>query len=403
VKQWAFAAALLLWATQASAVDHVAAGRYQAILGDCEGCHTALGGKPFAGGLILNTPFGKLAASNVTMDRQTGIGSWSEADFRRAMKEGIAPGGMRLYPAMPYPNYARMSDSDIAMLWAYMRTVAPVHHAVKVNLLPFPYNIRLGMVVWNWIDFRPRPFISDPGKSAAWNRGAYLVTGAAHCGACHTPKTMLGADRTDRPLAGASLQGWFAPDITSNMTVGIGGWNASDIVAYLKTGWNAHAVASGPMAEAVENSTSRITDPDLAAIAAYLKKVPASPRASPAAPIATSDPRMRAGAAAYEANCTACHGGDGKGEGLLFPPLARNAVVQQDSAETLVRVVLAGARAAQTKEAPTAPAMPSFAWRLNDQRVADLLTYVRNAWGNAAAPVSAHAVTTIRARLRSGS
>jgi mono/diheme cytochrome c family protein len=390
---------LLCAAAPALADDPVAAGKYQAILGDCQGCHTAPGGKPFAGGLVLETPFGKLAASNITMDRATGIGDWSQADFRRAMQQGIAPGGKRLYPAMPYPNYARMRDSDIAALWAYMKTVAPVRHAVKTNLLPFPYNIRLGMMVWNWINFRPRVFAPDPGRSAAWNRGAYLVRGAAHCGVCHTPKTMLGADKTGKRFAGASLQGWFAPDLTANRTVGIGDWTQDDIVAYLKTGWNAHAVASGPMAEAVENSTSRMTDADLTAIAVYLKALPASPRAATPA-IAASDVRMRAGAAVYEANCTACHGWDGKGEGLLFPPLARNPIVQQDSAETLIRVVLAGARAVQTQGAPTAPAMPSFAWRLDDRQVADMLTYIRNAWGNEAAPVSADSVAALRGRLR---
>jgi mono/diheme cytochrome c family protein len=258
------------------------------------------------------------------------------------------------------------------------------------------------MAVWNWLNFKPAPATPDPAKSAAWNRGAYIVNGPAHCGACHTPKSALGAERADQALAGASLQDWFAPDITAHRTLGIGGWSQDDIVTYLRTGWNAHAAATGPMAEAVENSTSKMTSADLTAIAVYLKDQTAPPRALPAA-LAANDTRMKSGAAVYQANCAACHGGDGKGQSHLFPPLARNAIVQQSSAETLARVVLAGARAAQTREAPTAPAMPSFAWRLNDSQVADLLTYIRNNWGNAAAPVTADSVAALRARLRGGS
>jgi mono/diheme cytochrome c family protein len=398
------AAALAVWfAAPAIAADNfVAAGRYQAILGDCVGCHTAPGGKPFAGGLALVTPFGNLITPNITNDRDTGIGNWSEADFRAAVKQGVAPGGKRLYPAMPYPAYAKMSDGDVSALWAYMKTIAPVKNTVSVNRLRFPYNIRLTMAAWNFLNFKPAPFTPDPAKSAAWNRGAYLVNGPAHCGACHTPKSMLGADKSDQALAGASLQDWFAPDITTHKTLGIGDWSQADLVTYLKTGWNAHAAATGPMAEAVENSTSHMADADLAAIATYLKDGRAS---SPPVPvqITADDPHRKAGSMIYEDNCAACHGRDGKGEGRLFPPLARNAIVQQASVETLARVVLAGARAAQTKGAPTAPAMPSFAWRLDDQQVADVLTYIRSNWGNNAAPVSAASIGGSRSRLRSGS
>ena len=396
-------AALAVFATQAlaAAPDPVAAGRYQAILGDCDGCHIGPDGRHFAGGVALATPFGKLVAPNITQDRETGIGRWRLDEFRRAVKQGIGRGGKRLYPAMPYPAYARISDADIAALWSYMKTVAPVRHAVRSNLLRFPFNIRAGMLVWNWINFKPAPFKPDPAKSAAWNRGAYIVTGPGHCGACHTPKSLLGADRSSLALTGASLQDWFAPDITAHRTMGIGGWTEADIVTYLRSGWNDHAAATGPMAEAVENSTSKMTNADLAAIAVYLKDQAASPREIPPA-IAATEPQMKSGAAVYQANCVGCHGWDGKGEGHVFPPLAGNAIVQQDSVETLARVVLAGARAAQTREAPTGPAMPSFAWRLNDGEVADMLTYIRNSWGNAAAPVSADTIAKIRTRLRSG-
>lgn len=399
MKTLALAFLVSMAATPALAQDLAAQGRYQAVLGDCAGCHTVPGGKPFAGGTVLETPFGKIAVPNITPDRETGLGNWTEADFRRAMREGISPGGKRLYPAMPYPAYARMPDADISALWIYLKTVAPVRHAVEPNLLPFPYNIRTLMAGWNWLHPSPAGFTPTVGKSAEWNRGAYLVTGPGHCGACHTAKTFLGADRATA-LTGTSLQGWFAPEITGAKPHGIGSWSADDIVVYLKSGWNTRAAATGPMVEVVENSTSQMTDADLKAIAVYLKGQPsgAAVRAERALP--AGDPAMQAGGRLYQGNCVGCHGWDGKGETLIFPPLAGNAILLQPSAESLTRVVLEGAQAAGTKSAPTAPAMPSFAWKLNDGEVAALLTYIRNSWGNAAAPVSAVSVAKIRKGLR---
>jgi mono/diheme cytochrome c family protein len=378
--------------------DLVHAGRYQAILGDCMGCHTAPGGRLFAGGAPLQTPFGAMVAPNITPDAQTGLGRWSEADFRRALKQGIGRGGKRLYPAMPFPSYARMSDADVANLWAYMQTVNPVRRAVRSNLLSFPFNIRALMVVWDWLFFRPAEYRPDDSKSAQWNRGAYIVTGPGHCGACHTPKTVFGAD-SSAVLTGASLAGWFAPDITANAKHGVGSWSAADLVSYLKTGRNSHSMASGPMAEAIEDSTTLMDDTDLTAVAVYLKNAPASSGGSSAL-LAANDSRMQTGHALYRDNCEACHNADGSGQSVIFPPLAGNPIVLQSSAETLARVVLAGTQAAQTKQAPTAPAMPSFAWRLSDAQIADLLTYVRGSWGNSAAPVSSGVVASVRQGLR---
>lgn len=370
----------------ADQADRIMRGQYQAVLGDCMACHTRPGGAPFAGGLPLETPFGALVPPNITPDPETGIGQWSEADFTRMMRTGIGHGGRRLYPAMPYPAYSLMTERDIADLWAYLATVEPVANRVVANQLPFPFNIRLSMLFWNLLNFAPQPFRPDPAQSAEWNRGAYLVQGPAHCGSCHTPKTMLGADDTSQALRGASLQGWFAPDITGDAQTGIGGWSQEELVTYLRTGVNAHSVASGPMREAVENSTSRMNDADLRAIAVYLRSL--RPAASPVPqPVPASEPRMRAGAAVYAANCAACHGAEGTGARQLFPALAGNPLVRQANAETLVHLVLAGSQGAHTPGAPTTPAMPSLAWRLNDAQVADVLTYVRNSWGNAAAPV----------------
>jgi mono/diheme cytochrome c family protein len=371
----------------ADQADRIMRGQYQAVLGDCMACHTRPGGAPYAGGAPLETPFGRLVPPNITQDPETGIGNWTEADFTRMMRTGIGHQGRRLYPAMPYPAYSMMTDQDIADLWAYMATVQPVRNAVVANQLPFPFNIRLVMWGWNLLNFRPQPFRPDPAQSEEWNRGAYLVQGPGHCGSCHTPKNIMGADDTSRALRGASLQGWFAPDITGNSQTGIGGWSQEELVAYLRTGVNTHSVASGPMREAVENSTSRMSDADLRAIAVYLRSRDTSAPPAPA-PLSATEPRMQAGAAVYAVNCAACHGGEGRGARQLFPALAGNPLLRQANPETLVHLVLAGSQGAQTPGAPTTPAMPSLGWRLNDQQVADVLTYVRNSWGNAAPPVA---------------
>jgi len=397
-------AALVISAGVARAVeqpfDQIQGGRYQAVLGDCAGCHTAPGGKPYAGGVALQTPFGTLVAPNITPDRETGIGAWSEEDFRRALKQGIGHGGERLYPAMPYPAYTKMTDSDVAALWAYFQTIEPVSNEVHSNQLPFPFNIRLLMAGWNWLNFTPGEFKADPNKSDQWNRGAYLVEGAGHCSVCHAPKSALGADKG--AMTGTVLQGWFAPNITGNLHDGVGQWSVDDIVAYLKTGVGRGSVGSGPMREVIENSTSKMNDADLKAIAVYLKDLPGGEGKGPA-PVAKDSPAMQTGARIYAVNCSACHNGDGSGQVNLFPKLAGNSVVQQGDPTSLIHVVLAGSQGAATDAQPTTPAMPSLAWRLTDQQVADVLTYIRNSWGNAAPPVAPDAVRKLRDSTKGGS
>jgi mono/diheme cytochrome c family protein len=391
MKQYILGAIFVALSTSAFADE---AGKYQAVLGDCAGCH----GKDLSGGVTLMTPFGKLVTPNITQDKDTGIGNYTADDFRAAMKEGRAPNGKRLYPAMPYPYYAKMSDGDVASLWSYLKTVKPVRKSVDVNQLHFPFNLRVMMAGWDMMFFDAKPRADDPAKNPVWNRGAYLVNGPAHCGACHSPKNAFGADRG--PMTGAVLQGWYSPDLTSDRNAGLGRWTTADITAYLKTGRNAHSMASGPMAEAVENSTSQMNDADLNAIAVYLKDLPAS--RGNGGPATGVEAQMRAGRDGYEINCAACHGRDGKGSSL-FPPLAGNANVLQVRDNTIVRVVLAGTRGAATVGAPTAPAMPSLDWKLSNNQVADILTYVRNNWGNSAPGVSAETVERIRGELHSGS
>ncbi|MDB5734325.1 MAG: cytochrome c, mono- and diheme variant family [Alphaproteobacteria bacterium] len=382
----AFATVALLTASPAFAASN--AGKYQAVLGDCEGCH----GKNLAGGVALETPFGKLVTPNITPDRETGIGTYSLEDFRKAMTQGVGPGGKLLYPAMPYPYYARMRDGDIAVLWSYIRSVKPVKQAQNVNQLRFPFNIRFAMHGWNLLYFQPTALAPDSAKSAVWNRGRYLVEGAAHCGACHAPKNFLGADKP--VLTGGLLQGWYAPDLTGNKVSGIGNWSGDDIVDYLKTGRNAHSIASGPMADVVENSTMNMAGGDLVAIATYLADLP--PSGGPGGGVDRRDMQLQAGARVYRMNCAACHGLDGKGS-AIFPPLAGNANVTQALADTAARMVVAGSKAVATPAAPTGPAMPSFAWKLDDAQVANVLTYIRNNWGNSAPAVEAAVVERVRA------
>jgi mono/diheme cytochrome c family protein len=264
--------------------------------------------------------------------------------------------------------------------------VPQVRHAVRVNQLDFPFDIRAGMAVWNVLYFRPGPWVPVAEKPPEWNRGSYLVDGLGHCGACHTPKTALGGDDVARPLAGGLVLGWNAPALDADPRTGLGRWSVDEIVAYLASGHTARAAAGGPMAEVVEDSTSRMSDADLRAIALYLKQRPASPVAGAAPPDSAT---MQVGAAIYADACAACHTATGAGVARLFPALTGSAAVQADDPASVLRVILHGARSAATDAAPTGAAMPGFGWKLSDAQAAGVATYVRNAWGNAAPAVSA--------------
>jgi mono/diheme cytochrome c family protein len=369
-------------------------GRYLAITADCTACHTAPGGKLFAGGVPLKTPFGVIVSSNITPDPEDGIGRMTDEAFYATMHEGIGRGGAHLYPAMPYPAYTIMTRRDVQDIRNYLNTVEPVKVAVHSDTLPFPFNIRAVMIAWNMLNFRPTEYKPDTTKSAEWNRGAYLVQGAGHCGSCHTPKNLMGADKTAVALQGTSLQGWFAPNITGDERSGIGSWSIDDIVSFLKTGANARTVASGPMAEEIVNSSSRMTDADLRAIAVYLKDL--RPTLPVATPIATQDPVMQAGQSIYTDRCAGCHHQDGSGAARIFPDLTHSPSVEAGDPQTLIRLVLFGNRGAATDAAPTAPAMPPFGWSLDDGQVASVLTFIRNSWGNASPVVNAGEVGSLR-------
>lgn len=373
-------------------------GRDLARAGDCAACHTAEGGKPFAGGRPLETPFGTIYSVNITPDRQTGIGAWSDADFVRAMTDGVAPDGRHLYPAFPYPYFRHVAGQDLQAIRAYLQTLEPVHQPDRPNDLLWPLGHRGLMRGWNMLFLDDETgFHARADKPADWNRGAYLVEGLGHCGACHTPKNMFGADKTGSALQGGLLQNWFAPNLTGSSRDGLGQWTGDDIVEYLKTGSNRHSAAVGPMAEVVNYTTTHMTDADLKAIAVYLKdqKGPA-PATFPVPP----DAVMQAGAAIFADQCQACHNEGGKGVGQMFAPLQGNAGVQARDPTTVLRIILDGAKAVATGAKPTAPAMPAFDWKLSDDETAAVATYIRNAWGNSAPPVSAGDVEKLRKATR---
>jgi mono/diheme cytochrome c family protein len=373
-------------------------GRYLAILADCAACHTdPADPRPFSGGRAIQTPFGNVVAPNITPDVATGIGSWTEDEFDAAVRRGVMPNGARLYPAMPYPYYTRMSRADVLAIRAYLTTIQPVHKEVTSDELPFPFNIRFGMRVWDALYFDSGEFRPDPRQPADWNRGAWLVEGPGHCGACHTPKSFLGGDKTHTALQGYAIQGWFAPNITADRRLGIGTWSEQDLVEYLKRGHNRFAGASGPMAEEVSDSSSMWDPADLRAVAVYLRSEAGS--AGSAEAIAPKDPAMVAGAAIYGDLCSACHAPDGRGVPYLIPSLVDSPAVAGTDPTTVLQVIIRGAQTVATREEPTAPQMPAYGAQLTDDQLAAVATYIRNTWGHAAPAVSAHAVGSARKGL----
>ncbi len=392
-----FAASALLVAPIADGpnAEQVRHGQYLVRAGDCLSCHLAPGGQPFAGGLGLNTPFGVIYSANITPDAKTGIGNWTSDQFYAAMHDGKGSKG-HLYPAFPYPWFTRVSRADDDAMLAYLKTIPAVDYTPPANKLPFPLGIRGLVSGWNLLFFRKTEFQPDANQSTEWNRGAELVSGLGHCTACHSPKNALGAEKSRDKFEGGVLEDFVAPDLTGNGRTGLGSWTLDDITEYLQTGRNARAGAGGPMAEVITYSTSLMTDADRHAIAVYLKSLPASSDETAKAPDAVA---MKRGAAIYSDACASCHLENGVGQPRFFPPLGKNAVVQQRDPTSIVHLVLAGGRVGPSATRPSPMTMPSFAWKLSDQEIADLSTFLRNSWGNQAAPVGADQVKRQRERL----
>jgi mono/diheme cytochrome c family protein len=372
-------------------------GRYLTQASNCQGCHTNERDKPFAGARGLGTPFGTIFTPNITFDPDTGLGRWTRDDFRRAMSEGRSRDGSRLYPAFPYVHFTKMPREDVDAVYDYLSTLPRIRNVKPENDLPFPLKWRSLMAVWNWMFFEKGTFQTDPARSAAWNRGAYLVVGPGHCGGCHTGKNLLGADKDAEHLKGGLLDNWYAPNIRAGRNGGLARWTEGDIVEFLRTGRNVHTGAFSIMSEVIEYSMQFMTEDDLSAIATYLKSLDNDP---PEAPVQASREVMQAGRAIYFDNCSACHKSDGTGVPRFFASLKGSGKANAPDPTTVVRAVLEGARAVPTKSRPTPLSMPAFDWKLTDAQIAAVATYVRQSWGNSGSPVTPQEVETLRKTLR---
>jgi alcohol dehydrogenase (quinone), cytochrome c subunit len=392
-------------------------GRYLAVAADCGACHTAPGGKPFAGGFAIDSPLGRIYSTNITPDPESGIGKFSLNEFDRAVRHGIDDEGVTLYPAMPYPSYASMSDADIAALYTYfMHGVAPAAGSEHANGIPWPLSIRWPVAIWRKL-FAPSP--DAPAFNAARYtdpivaRGAYLVQGPGHCGSCHTPRAItlqeksLDDSSASYLAGGQEIGGWVAVNLRGNVGDGLGNWSKEDIVATLRTARNSEqSVIGAPMSDVVVHSTQYLSEADLQAIAAYLKTLaPTSgdaPKfaANPATAVALAKGQeANRGAELYDDNCAACHHTDGAGSPKALPMIAGNSSVLAQDPNSLIRLVLAGSALPGTTSAPSPLGMPGFAWRLSNEEVAQLLTFIRTGWGNQASGVTAGEVARVRGAL----
>jgi mono/diheme cytochrome c family protein len=399
-----------LLAQRKSDMEH---GKYVAMLGDCAACHTAAGGQPFAGGVSFSTPVGTVYSTNITPDRDSGIGNYSFEDFVRVMRLGVTPDGTRLYPAMPYTAYAKVSDEDLQDLFAHLQSgVAPSHEARRPSSIPWPLSMRWPLAFWNLAFHDDSSFVADGSKDEQWNRGAYLVQGLGHCGTCHTPRGVAFeevdvAGKSNLYLSGTEFDGASPINLRGNTGDGLGRWSASDIAELLRSGRNPHSAVTGPMADVVRDSTQYMTDQDAAAIATYLKSLSLAPedhRATFAANDATirtfmAGDERSAGGRIYMDSCAACHRLSGGGERVAFPTLAGNSIVLNSDPSSLIAVILDGARLPSTAAAPSGLAKPPFGWRYDDVDIAEVATFVRTNWGNGARPITAAQVAMVRKRL----
>jgi mono/diheme cytochrome c family protein len=382
IRSLLLAGAMLLPATSRADTDPVSRGKYLVYAGDCAACHTAPGGQPFAGGVVLKTPFGTMATPNITPDKATGIGDWSDDQFYTLFHDGKGPHGEFIYPGFPYPWFTHVTRDDVLAIKAYLDTLPPVNAPKPANHLMFPLNIRTAVLGWNILYFKPGEFQPDPSKSAQINRGAYLVEGLGHCSDCHTPKNALMAPDNSRPFAGGVQDNWYAPNISSDPKEGIGGWTDRELVTYLRTGVSrSKGVVLGPMAQTIQESLSHLTNSDLTAIVAYLKSTKPQTSYQPRTPILAAD--QRPGAELYLSYCASCHQQNGEGVKGKIPALADNGAVTAKGPENVIRVVLGGLRA-QGSYGP----MPGFGTAMTSEQVADVTNYVRSAWTNQA-PASA--------------
>lgn len=365
-------------------------GQYLAAAGNCKACHTRAGGEPYAGGVAFTTPFGTIYSSNITPDARTGIGRWSAADLRRAMHEGIAADGSRLFPAFPYSSYTRVTDADVNDIHAYLRTLKPVRYLPPDNSILF--SMRWLLAAWNRLYLKPGRFVPDPQKPAAWNRGAYLVEGLGHCSACHTPRNAHMAEIAGRAYQGGVIPGavapgrqrdWFAVNLT-NAKHGLAAWSEADLVRYFRTGVSPRGSTLGPMNEVVVHSLRHLNDDDLRAMAVYLKSLEGPAYAGPT----VAPEEARQGTAIYVEHCEECHGPSGRGGIFSGPALAGSAIVQGEHPATLVNAILYGSTITREPGASGWEAMPAYGDTLSDPEVVAIGNFLRGSWGHRAAPIT---------------
>jgi len=401
--------------------DAISRGEYLAIAADCGACHTAPGGRPFAGGLPIATPLGTIYSTNITPSADFGIGHYTEAEFSRALRRGVRRDGANLYPAMPYTSYAKFTDDDAHALFVYFtQAVKPVEQRPAPTELPFPMNIRASMMGWNLLFLSTSAFVPDAHQSNEWNRGAYLAEGAAHCSTCHTPRGFLMQEQTGRALAGGQVGPWYAPNITSDPISGIGRWSKEELAGYLRTGHlSRKAQAAGSMGEAVEDSFQHLTAADLDAIATYIKSVaavhdPADDVSRFAAGkmsselgalrgrdgISSDSAADPSGAELFQGNCTSCHSAEGQGsKDGYYPSLFENSATGAKNATNLIAAMLYGVnRTTSHKQA----FMPGFGGRatdanpLSDRDIAALGNYVLAHYGSAGTTIGEQQVAEER-------
>jgi mono/diheme cytochrome c family protein len=383
--------------------DALARGEYITRMADCEACHTAKGGASFAGGRAFVLPFGTIYTPNITPDADTGIGKWSDAQFIKAVHKGISADGSRLYPAFPYASYTLLTDEDVTAIKAYLFSLKPVKQVNRPNTFVFPFNQRWLMAFWSAFFDRDQRFRPIPEQAPAWNRGAYLVEAAGHCGECHTPRNLLQAMDQRKKFAGGVAEGWTAYNLTSDPISGVGDWSKEDVAAYLKHGHaQGRGAASGPMGEAVDASLSKLTDSDLDAIVAYVRSVPPIHSATlpkPAGPAADS-PKVvsignESGKRVFEGNCESCHAWTGAGAIIDSAQLTGARSVNDASATNVVQMILLGSGGADGGR----PYMPGFADAYSDAEIAAVANYVTARFGAEPSHISPKEV----AGLRSGS
>lgn len=396
--------------------DLIKRGAYVALTADCAGCHSVSGEPLYSGGLAMQSPIGTIYSPNITPDKKFGIGTYTYAEFRNAVKLGIRQDGAPLYPAMPFPSYRIMPDRDIEAMYAYfMAAVKPLKKEVPESSIPWPLNMRWPMAWWQLMFSRDKQFVPAAGENEQINHGAYLVEGPEHCGACHTPRGLLFQEKSSSIsdgsafLSGSSMEGWYAKNLRNNSD-GLKKWTQTDIEEFLKTGRNKYSAAYGAMQPVVEYSTQFLSDSDIKSIAAYLKSlspsanadenklpVPATDKAEIIADKPTKDALLsNRGAIIYIEQCSVCHKKDGQGVERVFPALNGNTSVITNNADSVIQVTLFGGKMSKNSDDLMTFAMPGFADKLNDEEMASVVNFIRQGWSNKASSVTPKDIANMR-------